>query len=700
MHFQIRTAFALGILVFTSHVTANDRRDSAQNTASETIVDTSHGDQWVDEYFRRETETISAAAFAEIKTLEDWEDRRQGYRDQLHEMLGLSPLPERTPLSPMVTGSATAEDVVVENIQFQSMPGVYVTGNLYRPAKQDGPLPAILYVCGHGKVKKDGISYGNKTYYQYHGGWFARNGYVCLTIDTIQLGEIEGIHHGTYREGAWWWNNRGYTPAGVEAWNGIRSLDYLQSRPEVDGERIGVTGRSGGGAYSWYIAALDERVKAAVPVAGITSLKNHVVDGCVEGHCDCMYMVNTYRWDYPMVAALIAPRPLLISNTDKDTIFPLDGVVDVYSKVRSIYKLYDQEKNIGLHITEGPHTDTQELRIHAFRWFNRHLRADNELIDKTATPLFDIQQLKVFDSLPSDERVTTIHETFVPKESSDTAGKRSKVTSQQRDQWMSSLKSKTFGGWPVVADSLNTKTIAEREVDEMKVAAIEYTSQSPYRLTMFAVTPKSSKEAKSVNVVVLDQQTWQRVAAGLAVHLPDTLPGVTPAPHQWKRLQDDSATIPTVYVAPRGVGLTEWTRDPVKRTHIRRRFMLLGQTAASMQIYDVMRTMQAMEALSPFENAELTLRGNGDAAHWSLLASLFNNRVTQLALTDLPLSNRDAPDLLNISRFTEMPEIASMAAGRVKKIELSGSNTGQWKREFSAFEQDDASVTFSEVPPN
>ena len=71
------------------------------------------------------------------------------------------------------------------------------------------------------------------------------------------------------------------------------------------------------------------RIKCAVPVAGITDLKNHVVDGCVEGHCDCMYMVNTYRWDYPQVAALVAPRPLLISNTDSDGIFPLDGVVGV-----------------------------------------------------------------------------------------------------------------------------------------------------------------------------------------------------------------------------------------------------------------------------------------------------------------------------------------------------------------------------------
>ncbi len=247
-------------------------------------------------------------------------------------MLGLDPLPEKTDLKPVVTGSVEHDDFIVEKLHFQSRPGLYVTGNLYLPKKIDKPLPAILYVCGHGRVVKDGVSYGSKAHYQHHGAWFARNGYVCLTIDTLQLGEIEGIHHGTHRDGMWWWLSRGYTPAGVEAWNCIRALDYLETRPEVDATRIGVTGRSGGGAYSWWIAALDDRIKAAVPVAGITDLQNHVVDGCVEGHCDCMYMVNTYRWDYPQVAALVAPRPLLIANTDKDGIFPLDGVVRLHAQ--------------------------------------------------------------------------------------------------------------------------------------------------------------------------------------------------------------------------------------------------------------------------------------------------------------------------------------------------------------------------------
>ncbi len=299
-------------------------------------TDPTEGDAMLAAYFEKETRRLTARNAAFIENNTDWPAAQADLRRQLFEMLGLQPLPARSDLKATITGTTERDGVIVENLTFQSRPGLYVTANFYRPAKQDGPLPTILYVCGHGKVSIDGVSYGNKTSYQHHGTWFAKNGYNCLTIDTLQLGEIEGKHHGTHNLGRWWWNSRGYTPAGVEAWNSIRALDYLETRPEVDKEKFGVTGRSGGGAYTLWIAALDDRIKVAAPVAGITSMQNHVVDGCIEGHCDCMFMVNTYRWDFPLLTALIAPRPLMILNTDKDTIFPLDGVVDVYQKTRKV----------------------------------------------------------------------------------------------------------------------------------------------------------------------------------------------------------------------------------------------------------------------------------------------------------------------------------------------------------------------------
>jgi dienelactone hydrolase len=371
------------------------------------------GDRMLNKYFERETRRLTARNASFIENTSDWPAAQSNLRRQLFEMLGLQPLPARSDLKAEITSSVEREGVIVENLTFQSSPELYVTANFYRPAKQDGPLPTILYVCGHGGVKIDGVSYGNKTTYQHHGTWFAKNGYTCLTIDTLQLGEIEGKHHGTHNLGRWWWNSRGYTPAGVEAWNSIRALDYLETRPEVDKEKFGVTGRSGGGAYTLWIAALDERIKVAAPVAGITSMQNHVVDGCIEGHCDCMYMVNTFRWDFPLVTALIAPRPLMILNTDKDNIFPVDGVVDVYQKTRKVYEAMGATDKIGLAFYEGPHKDTQPLRVPAFHWFERHFKGieiGDEIADTRAPKIFEPAELKVFGTLPENERNTFIDE--------------------------------------------------------------------------------------------------------------------------------------------------------------------------------------------------------------------------------------------------------------------------------------------------
>src|SRR4051794_9003953 len=254
-------------------------------------------DAVIRDYLRVETDKLAARCLSDLKSKEDWTSHREEYRSQLLDMLGLDPMPEKTDLNPVVTGTIDHPEFTVEKVYFQSRPGLYVTGNLYVPKHLDKPAPAVLYLCGHGEVKKGGVSMGNKTYYQHHGIWFARNGYVCLVIDSVELGEIPGVHHGLYKENMWWWLDRGYTPAGAEAWNCVRAIDYLQTRKEVNPKKIGVTGRSGGGAYSWWIAAIDDRIAAAAPVAGITDLEDHVVNGCVEGHCDCMYITNTYLWD-------------------------------------------------------------------------------------------------------------------------------------------------------------------------------------------------------------------------------------------------------------------------------------------------------------------------------------------------------------------------------------------------------------------
>jgi cephalosporin-C deacetylase-like acetyl esterase len=635
-------------------------------------------------YFAAETQKLQGSCLTDLESREDWEKNKQVYRGQLLEMLGLKPQPERTPLEVKVTGRTEEAEFYVENIHFQSRPGLYVTGNVYVPKKVDGRLPAILYVCGHGGVKKDGVSFGNKVHYHHHGSWFARNGYICLTIDTLQLGEIEGIHHGTYSHDMWWWLNRGYTPAGVEAWNCVRALDYLQSRDDVDGERLGVTGRSGGGAYSWWIAAIDERIKVAVPVAGITDMKNHVVDGCVEGHCDCMFMVNTYQWDYAKVAALVAPRPLLISNTDDDGIFPLDGVVSTYNKVRQVYKLYGAEKNVGLHITSGPHKDTQELRVHAFRWFNHYLKNDDDLINTSAGKYFEPQQLRVFETLPKDEKNTSIHESFVAASEPATAPEDEKQLQQFASARLSSLQELSFRAWPKDPAALNVKPAFSAKKDGLSLNAYDFTSQENVDLRLYVVKKAGLEKPQLMVLNVLDEQSWKETLSTLSVSFKEQLASETLPPvnsEDFKSLRGMLMSQPwaMAYVAPRGIGPTAWDQSAKKQTQHRRRFYLLGQTLDGMRVWDTRRAIQALRAVETSSETQLWLQSERRMAGVTLLASLFEPAVTRMDLYKLPHTLRDGPFLLNARRFLDTPEIVTMAMAR-SRVVLYDNAAEAWKQ--------------------
>ncbi len=630
------------------------------------------GDRMFTEYFRAETRTLGERSLAEVRTLEDWNKTKVTARQQLFEMLGLDPLPPKTDLKATVTGTLDHPDFTVEKLHYQSRPGLYVTANVYVPKKLSAPAPAILYVCGHAVVKTNGVSYGNKVGYQHWGAWFARNGYVCMVVDTVQLGEIEGIHHGTHGKDMWWWNSRGYSAAAAEAWNCIRALDYLQSRKDVDGERLGVTGRSGGGAYSWWIAALDERIKVACPTAGIVDLQSHVVDGCVEGHCDCMFLVNTYRWDYAQVAALMAPRPLLIVNTDKDTIFPLDGVVRLHERVRGIYDLHNKPDQLGLVLTEGPHKDTQELQVPVMRWFNKWLKKDETPVPNYAEKLFTGQQLKVFEKLPADEITSKCYETFT-RLAVDSAGFDPKKA-------LAELQVKTFGGFPTASAPTNVRQLGSTVTDGVRLSVHEFDSDSGIRLRFYLAQPTVAAP-KALHIETVDDANWQQqlqlAKAGFASAFGEELAraGIDPkspvAPEQqkqfagWMRyIRDHQAAYITF--APRGVGMTALGGDKRYQTQMRRRFMLLGETVASSQVWDVHRASEAARALPGMGELPLHFHASPEMTEVATFAALFEPKLISLTLSQPPRDDKAAPDFLNWSRIVTPGQLLTLAEQKTK----------------------------------
>lgn len=615
------------------------------------------------EYLARRVKVLQQNEPARVATLDEWNGKRAALREQLFDMLGLFPLPPRGELSATVTGTLEHDDVVVEKLHFQSLPGLYVTASFFRPREVTGPLPTILYLAGHARTVEDGVSLGNKTAYHHHAAWFARNGYCCLMLDTLQLGEIEGIHHGTYRLGMWWWIARGYTPAGVEAWNAIRALDYLEARSEVDPKRIGVTGRSGGGAYTWFVAALDDRPACIVPVAGITDLEDHVVHDCIQGHCDCMFMVNSRGWDFGTLAALAAPRPCLLANTDKDRIFPLDGVNRVHAVLRNIYELYGAGDKLGLFITEGPHSDGQELQLAAFRWMNRWLRDNTDPIAVDADKLFPLRALKVFDELPADQRNTTIQEQFVPLAQVADPPNSVEQWNAQRDAWLTELCQRAFAAWPATPGDLQPKTVRDETSDGRRLREIEFTSEENLRLQLCLLEPVD-QPAKRVRLVIADDAAWHAAQETL------------------RSAPSDAATADEALAihSPRGWGAAAWPDDAKLQTHMPRRFVLCGTTLDAGRIWDARRAIQLLQAEIP--ERPMVVEGAGPAAGIALYAALFEPGISEAKLAHLPQSHRESPILLQVLRVLDTPQTVALLFPR--RVTLIHAHRPAWSWTESA----------------
>ena len=545
--------------------------------------------------------------------------------------------------------------------------------------------------------------YGNKAHYQHHGAWFAANGYVCLILDTLQLGEVPGLHHGTNREGMWWWLSKGYTPAGIEVWNGIRAIDYLVSRPEVDPSRLGVTGRSGGGAMSWYLGAVDDRLKVVVPVAGITDLRDHLIagnpkvafpHGVIDGHCDCMYFNNTYRWDYSMLAALVAPKALLVVNTDLDPIFPEAGVRRIFGSLETVYGWYGARDRLDLLIGKGGHQDTEEIRHPSFAWFERWLKdgkglavADIKEPDRKL-PIESLKVLPLKKPLPANVN-DTVHESFATAPPHVNPPKSASEWDALSAKWRALLKEKAFAGWPADTTGLTSEhpyaaqsrgQSAEIAKGGLGLTAYDFRSHDhpglKLRVWSFESPGRQAKPADA-RLVVLDPKGWDRYKGLIAAF--ETVDGNPAAHPEFDAIKRDvEAGVRVSFFAPRGVGPTAWSK--ANDTSIRRRFGLLGQTLDGMRVLDVRR---AVRSLTFPDAPALTLVGDGDASTLALWGAVFAPEVGKVVLASPPATVRDGPAFLNLDRVLTMPQAVALLYPRAVVIENSPPEPWAWTRDLA-----------------
>jgi dienelactone hydrolase len=330
--------------------------------------------------------TTTLAGAAQYRTLNDrfdaprvtsreaWVPRARYIREHILVSAGLVPMPDKTPLRPVVFDDIRHADYIVSKAYFESLPGFFVTGNLYRPIGE-GPFPAILSPHGHwanGRLESSAITSGPG-----RAIGLARQGFVVFTHDMIGYNDSRQLTHafGGRRENLW-----GLSLSGLQLWNSIRALDFLETLPYVRRDGFGVTGESGGGTQTFLLAAVDDRVAVAAPVNMISL---HMQGGCLCENLPGLRLDTTNV----EIAAAMAPRPLLMVSATGD--WTAETLEVEYPAVRSIYALFDAAPRVHAIRVNAEHNYNKESREAMYAWMARWMQnapPDTRRVERSFEP--------------------------------------------------------------------------------------------------------------------------------------------------------------------------------------------------------------------------------------------------------------------------------------------------------------------------
>jgi len=327
-----------------------------------------------------------ATKISELKTKKDWQEYSKNLKSKMFASFGKF---EKTPLFPKITGKITKDNYTIEKVLFESHPEFYVTGCLFIPKNRQKPAPCVIYCSGHTE-----IGFRSDTYQTVILN-LVEKGFIVFAFDPIGQGERwQYLNTDTGKSnigGA----TKEHTYAGVQTlitgtslsdyfiWDGVRTVDYLITRKEIDPERIGITGRSGGGTQSALIAAYDERIYASAPECYITNFKRLLQSIGPQDAEQNPFNAIKLGFDHPDFLHLRAPKPSLIITTTHD-FFSQQGARETFAEVKKSYTTFDKPENIQMVEDFGSHESTPGNREALYAFFQKHLEnpgdnSDNEV---------------------------------------------------------------------------------------------------------------------------------------------------------------------------------------------------------------------------------------------------------------------------------------------------------------------------------
>jgi dienelactone hydrolase len=599
-------------------------------------------------------------------------------------------LPEKTPLNAKITRVLERDGYRVENTTFESRPGYLVSSNLYLPAnlKAGEKRPGIVGLCGHSITGKA------RDVYQSYAQALARLGYICLIIDPVGQGErlqwpkgwAQSIRRGTTGEhiqlgnplclagdflGTWF------------AWDGIRALDYLMTRKEVDPRHLGVTGLSGGGTQTAWLMALEERWTMAAPACFITTLQHNADNELPADSEQCPPNFLKLRLDHSDCIAAMAPRPVILLAQEKD-FFDVRGTVSAYERIKRLYSALGKPENLQLYIGPDQHAMSQPLREALYGFFHRATGRAEEgkepalVLEKDedlwVAPKGDVSNL---GSTPLMQLAATL--------SAQLAANRPKFANTQdlvtRLNTLLALnpadhrKSPDYrilrsrGGRQYPANAYSTYAL--RTEDEIEVICVRLTSEPGF-------TSRPLKTSRKATLYVS-----HRSADAELRHLP------------WVRDLATAQADDSVFYACdlRGIGDTQPDTCGAKQfdnpygSHYfyAAHSLMLGRPLIGQRTADLLRVIQWLTA---YGHEEIHLVGCGWGAFTAAFAALNHNAVTQVTLKhalgsyqsivdDPDYSWPDAMMVPGILRWMDLPEVyAALAPKKLSSTEPWGSKDG------------------------
>jgi dienelactone hydrolase len=594
------------------------------------------------------------------KTVDEWEGQKRKLRSQLTQSWGGFPK-EPCDLEPRIVGTIQRDGYRIEKLLLQTHPGVLMTANAYVP-DGEGKRAAVLCVHGHWRLAK------SEPVVQSRCIGLAKLGFFVLMVDAFGAGERGvqpplGEYHGEMVGATLYPTGRPLS--GIQVYENQRAVDYMLTRPEVDGDRLGITGCSGGGNQTMYAGAFDERFKAVVPVCSVGTYQAYLGAACCMCEVVPAAMSYTEEWG---ILSLVAPRALMLINATKDGFqFSIGEAKKSLTKARHVFRLYDVEAKAKHATFDWRHDYHQPMREEMYGWMTLHLKGEGNGAP-IAEPTIKTEEADTLRCFPGDKRPNTFVTLPQFAAAEGRAILKRRPIPKHAEGWeadqtlMRESLPRVLGVSPEKKVSLNTHPFGDRKDGDR---SFQFSTESG----MQVFGRRVGNHPKAIGLAVLLDLNKGREAAE------------TPLA---KELLDAGWNLATVDL--RATGATAHKSDAVRRApdhNTAEWSMWTGRPLLGQWVYDVQRLLDAIAESEELPD-NLAVVGSGPASLVALSAAALDKRISKVAtigglasfVSDVPYENQRlgiiVPGILK--RIGDVAHLAAMAAPR--RLVIAGGVTG------------------------